>query len=220
MEPAQLPVLDCQRYDGAENTAGQQRRCAAHFRQLAPKAPYFHCASHDLNLAPSKACNMIAIQCMVDIIKTLGLLFKHSPTKQALLEQCVESFNSGAMENGIKTIYLRKVKFLCRTRWVEQHTSILDLCILLGCIIPCLELIRQNYDENRKWDRKSITEANALLQNIYSSPFLVTLSCVQFLFGFTSIVAKLLHSQIMNVVKDTLKAFTILIRAEGHGSSR
>ena len=70
-----------------------------------------------------------------------------------------------------------------------------------------MELIRQNYDENRKWDRKSITEANALLQNISSSPFLVSLSCAQFLFRFTSIVAKLLHSQIMNVVKDTLKAF-------------
>ena len=36
------------------------------------------------------------------------------------------------MENGIKTIYLRKVKLLCDTRRVEQHTSIFDFCTLFG----------------------------------------------------------------------------------------
>ena len=64
-----------------------------------------------------------------------------------------------------------------------------------------MEVIRQDDVEGRKWDRKSVTEANGLLQNIYSSSFLVTLSYTQFLLGFTSISAKLLQIQIMSVIK-------------------
>ena len=36
---------------------------------------------------------------MLNVVKTVGIL----------LEECVESFNRGAVENGIKTIYLRKI---------------------------------------------------------------------------------------------------------------
>ena len=152
LESAQLPVSDCraQKYDGARNMAGQQRGCAARFQRLAPKAPYFHCASHYLNLALSKACDISDIQCMLNVIKTMGILFKYSRKKQVLLEECVESFNRGAVENGTKTMYLRKVQLLCDTRWVERHTSIFDFCTLFGVKIYCLEIITQNDDESRK----------------------------------------------------------------------
>ena len=53
------------------------------------------------------------------VIKTVHILFKYSPKKHILLEKCVESFNRGPVENGIKTIYLRKVKLLSNKRWVE-----------------------------------------------------------------------------------------------------
>ena len=59
LESAQLSVSDCraQTYDGAGNMAGQQRGCASQFQRLAPKAPYFHCAFHDLKL--SKAAILV-----------------------------------------------------------------------------------------------------------------------------------------------------------------
>ena len=85
--------------------ADQQKGCVARFQRLAPKAPYFHCASHDLNLVLSKACDISNIQCMLNVIKTVGILFKYSPKKQVLLEECVESFNRGAVENVTKTIH-------------------------------------------------------------------------------------------------------------------
>ena len=173
----------------------------ARFRRLAPKAPYFHCVSHDLNLALSEACNISDIQCMFNVVKTVGFLFTYSPKKQVLLEECVESFNIDTVKNGI-TIYLRKLKLLCDTRWMERHSSIFDFCNLFGVIIYCLEIITQkNDDGSRKWDRKSITEADGLLHIICSSSFLVALNCAQFLFGFTSNVAKLLQSQTMYVIK-------------------
>ena len=84
LESAQVSVSDCraQTYDGAGNMAGQQRGSAAAFQWIAPKAPYFRCASHDLNLALSKACNISDIQCMLNFVKTVGILFKYSPKKQ------------------------------------------------------------------------------------------------------------------------------------------
>ena len=67
---------------------------------------------------------------MLNVIKTVGIFFKYSPKKQVLLEECVESFNRGALEKGIETIYLRKVKLLCDTRRIERHTSFL---VALNC---------------------------------------------------------------------------------------
>ena len=151
------------------------------FSGLLPKHP-FHFASHDLNLALSKACDINDIQCMLNVIKTVGILFKYSPKKQVSLDECVESSNRGAVENGTKTIYLRKAKLLCDTRWVERHTSIFYFCSLLGVIIYCLDIITQNDDESRKWDLKSITEADDLLHIMCSSSILVALNCAQILF--------------------------------------
>ena len=105
------------------------------------------------------------------------------------------------MENGTKTMYLRKVKLLCDSRWVERHTSIFDFCTSFGVIIYCLEIITQNDDESRKWDRKSITEADDLVHILCSSSFLVALNCAQLLFGFTCNIAKFLLSQTMDVIK-------------------
>ena len=91
LESAQLLVSDCraQTYDCARNMAAQQRGCAARFQRLASKALYFHCASHDLNLPLSKACDISDIQCILNDIKTVGILFKYSPEKQVLQEECV-----------------------------------------------------------------------------------------------------------------------------------
>ena len=54
------------------------------------------------------------------------------------------------MENGIKTIYFRKIKLLCDTRWVERHTSSFGFCILFAIIIHCLKIITQNDNARRK----------------------------------------------------------------------
>ena len=147
LESAQYSVSNCyaQTYDGAGNIAGQQRVCAARFRWLAPKAPYFHCAPHDLNLALSKACDISDILCMLNVIKTVAILFKYFPKKQVLLEERVESFNRGAVENGTKTI---KVKLLYDARLVERHTSVFDFCTLFGVAIYFPEIITQNDDKN------------------------------------------------------------------------
>ena len=86
LESAQLSVSDCpaQTYGGAGNMAGEQRGCTVRLQWLAPKAPYFHCGSHNLNLALSKACDISDIQCMLNVIKTVDILFRYSPKKASI----------------------------------------------------------------------------------------------------------------------------------------
>ena len=53
------------------------------FQQLALKAPYFYSASHDLNLVLYKISD---VQCMLHVMKTVGVLFEYFPKKKILLE--------------------------------------------------------------------------------------------------------------------------------------
>ena len=39
------------KHDGAGNMSGKIRGCATRFQEVSSGAPYFHCASHSLNLA-------------------------------------------------------------------------------------------------------------------------------------------------------------------------
>ena len=93
-KPAQLPVSDywAETYNGAKNTAGQKRGCTSCFQQLALKAPYIPCASHDLKLGLSKACSISDMQYMVDIMRTVGVLCNYSSTEDYVTTAMYWSF--------------------------------------------------------------------------------------------------------------------------------
>ena len=61
----------CQTYDGAGNMAGKQRGAANQFQLKTGnmKATYFHCASHQLNLAFSKASKIRKIYHVVCLMQ-------------------------------------------------------------------------------------------------------------------------------------------------------
>ena len=59
-----------------------------------------------------------------------------------------------------------------------------------------MEITRQNDDESRQGERKSVTEANGLLLNVWSSSFVVALNCAQ----ITSTVDKVLQRQTIDVI--------------------
>ncbi len=60
-----------QTYDGAGNMDGRQKGCAKLFQVVAQRALYFHCASHELNLALCHACKVPEIQSMVCTLHSL-----------------------------------------------------------------------------------------------------------------------------------------------------
>ena len=110
-----LQPEDCraQTYDGAGNMAGNQKGCASRFLKISPCAPYCHCASHELNLALSKACKIPEIHCMLCTFKSFGIFYKYSPKRQRCFEKAIDSVNEDIMSTGGETIKKIKIEATC-----------------------------------------------------------------------------------------------------------
>ena len=71
-----------QAFDGAGAMSGHLNGCQAKFKEHVPEATYFHCASHQLNLALTKTCSVKPVQCMLADLQALWIFFKYSPKCQ------------------------------------------------------------------------------------------------------------------------------------------
>ena len=200
-----------QGYDGAGNGAmsGAFNGCQAHFIREVPQATYYHCRSHQLNLALSKACTVVEIHRMVDSLKTAGLFFKYSPKRQHLLETCIDRANEKRRKEKQKEIKRKKFKLLCETRWVERHTALEDFHELYEPIKNCLARIAapqvmEDEPGGIKWDTISSTEAAGLLNVLQSSEFLIAFYTCHYFFAYTyKDVARMLQGE----SKDVLAAY-------------
>ena len=67
-----MKVCRGQGYDGAAAISGAFNGRQAHFIREVPQATYYHCSSHQLNLALSKACTVDEIHRMVDSLNPLS----------------------------------------------------------------------------------------------------------------------------------------------------
>ena len=105
-----------QTYDGASNMAGHLNGCSALFKAKFPRATYYHCASHELNLALSKTARVAEISCMLSTLTSIGLFFKYSPKRQRYLEESITEYNKELKELGRKEIHKTKIKTMCQTR--------------------------------------------------------------------------------------------------------
>ena len=96
---------------------------------------------------------------MVSTMQVLGIFFKYSPKRQRKLEEAIaEADKEGCLK--------KKIKPLCKTRWVEKHTAFDDLNQLYNQLLHCLESIQSNSDPNNQFDPKSTTEAAGLLKQL------------------------------------------------------
>ena len=159
--------------------SGHPNGCQAKFREFVPEARYFHCASHQLNLALTKACAVKFVQCMLSDLQALQVFFKYSPKRQRCLETCTAVLNLDRKQNGKSEICSLKLKLLSVTRWVGRHTAISDFIKIYEAIIYCLEVIcgrspvpsidqqseaaMAHPEEINTFDAKSVTKANGLL---------------------------------------------------------
>ena len=122
------------------------------FREVVPKALYFHCSTHKLNLVLSEASSVSSIHCMLSDLKSLEFFFKYSPKRQRYLERSVELLNSKRTATHEPLIPKLKLKLLCETRWVERHTALNDFKLLYDAVVYTLECICTNIDKD--WDAK------------------------------------------------------------------
>ena len=85
-----LRDLRGQCYDGSANMSGARSGCRAIIKQSAPKALYFHCAAHQLNLAVVAACKIQASRSPESTIGEIARFFAFSAKRQRLLDKGLE----------------------------------------------------------------------------------------------------------------------------------
>ena len=186
-----------QMYDGAGNMAGQLRGCASRFLKEVPQATYYHCASHQLNLAISKTTKVNEIQSMLSVLTSVGLFYKYSPKRQRQLEVSLETYNS-QLQNTTGAIKKSKLKTMCQTRWIEQHTCMEDFDDMYTALCMCLNDITGNSDG--KWDGKAVTEAQGLRHSISTPGFISAFKVNLHVFGFTKPLSILLQGSTMDII--------------------
>ncbi|CAG2241984.1 unnamed protein product [Mytilus edulis] len=199
-----LSMKNCrsQSYDGAGNMSGKYNGCAARIKRLYPRAEYYYCMNHDLNLAVSKSCKVPEMQIMIESTKQLGIFFKYSPKRQNTLETSLTAVNNQRQQDGCTLIKCYKLKTLCETRWVERHTTLQNISHIYEAIVHCLTAITsRNTDCN--WDTKSVTEASGLLMHITNSKWIVAINVYLHFSGYLRTLSVLLQGP----TEDILSAF-------------
>jgi hypothetical protein len=193
-----LDTQDCraQTYDGAGCMAGHLNGCAANFMKQAPKAIFYHCASHDLNLVLTHSCKLPEIHCMLTTVKQVGLFFKYSCKKQRHLEMSIKSANASKPKE--EKTKLQKVKVLCETRWVERHTNLEHFQELYEPMLDCLDAIGTN--EDGIWDTKGMVEARGLHTAVLSAKLIAAFQTNLYFGGFTKALSILLQGSSQDIL--------------------
>lgn len=173
----ELPVADMrgQCYDGASSMAGSRAGCQALIQKECPKALYVHCSSHKLNLAIVSACKISAFKNTESYIGEISRFFAYSAKRQRLLDKAIESIESSTRA--------KKLKDVCRTRWVQRIDSYIVFEELLPAVHIALKaMVNSNaypeFGTNWAWDGETTTKARGFLYQLESSTFLV---CFQIL---------------------------------------
>lgn len=169
----QVEDLRGQGYDGGSNMAGKYKGLQARIMQLNQKAIYFHCAAHCLSLCIVKACAVHSIRNMYGTMRELALFFTLSPKRQRHLERILD---------GCDVTRKQKLVDLCRTRWIETHSSFETLTDLFVYVHQCLTDMETGDSE---WDSDTLTKCRGLRVAISSSGFLVsfvtTRNCLRYI---------------------------------------
>eukprot|EP00057_Strongylocentrotus_purpuratus_P005147 XP_003730316.1 PREDICTED: 52 kDa repressor of the inhibitor of the protein kinase-like [Strongylocentrotus purpuratus] len=160
-----------QAYDGASAMSSSNVGTQAQIKAQNPLALYTHCRSHVLNLAVAGSCKVQALRNVIGIINELYLFFQLSPKRQRYLEFVLQVY---APEQKVK-----KLKGLCKTRWVERHDCLETLVLLYKYIVTCLHSMvtpglypllttapeESGEDENYEdwdWNRETLVKAEGL----------------------------------------------------------
>lgn len=192
-----LADMHGQCYDGASNMSGARSGVMAVVQQEAPKALYYHCASHRLNLSVVSACSIQAFKNVESYVGEIARFFKSSAKRQRLLDRSIEACDSSPNA--------KKLKDACHTRWVERINSYVVFLELLPALHLCLEAIvhpetHPELGTDWTWDGETVTKANGFLFQLQSSLFLVAFQILLQVFQILQGLTIKLQSRAVDVV--------------------
>ena len=117
---------------------------------------------------------------MMGTIDKVFFFYAAHPKRQKALEKAIEDTQPESS--------IRKVKDLCRTRWVQRIHALQSFMILHPSIVACMEDICG--EGSSEWSTDALTDARALLLSITTTEFLsalvITNSCLSYLTALTS----------------------------------
>ncbi len=186
----QLHLLCGQAYDGAGAMAGKSKGAASRILSKYPKALYTHCAAHRLNLCVMKCCSIMEVSNMMQTADTISRFFSNSPKRQLALEEWID--------NVLPDENRKKLKELCRTRWVERHEAFEVFLDLFLPTFSCLEAIAHS---TSNWNRETRTDAQSLLLALSQFPFMVSLVLSQKILAYTKGLSVKLQGRYVDVVR-------------------
>ncbi len=199
LERLSLDTKNCvaQTVDGAGNMSGGVQGCTARFQEENPNAQYFHCGSHNLNLALCDSCkDSIPIRDMLSSVKESGKFIRKSAKRTTFLAEKVKEVN----ENLPKESQLPKSKLAVFTeqRWVERHVVLADVKIIYVPLLMCL----RDITTANGWDtRTAVIPAAGLVAKLTSPDFIVALQVASQLLGYTKQLSILLQGEQMDIIK-------------------
>ena len=183
-----------QAYDGAGNMSGKTNGAAAIIASQFPLALYLYCSSHSLNLSVVKSLEDASIRNMIGIVNRVSIFFSAHPKRQRKLEEAIETTQPESS--------VRKLKDLCRTRWIERIDALDRFQELHPSIVACMDSISS--EGSRKWSPDSLTDSCALLLAITTTDFLSALvisnACLKYLLALTR--------SLQAEAKDIIQAFS------------
>jgi len=187
-----------QAYDGAGAMAGARRGVAARILDKYPKAGFVHCASHVLNLCVLKSASIAEVRNVMDVVTSVANFFNHSPKRQVTLDKFITEFHHRDAESSKR----RKLKDLCKTRFVERHDAFEVFVELYESTVHCLEEIVDPTVENA-WNKETVSDARSHLRALTEFKFLTTLCITKNILAYT----KGLSVQLQGKWQDIIRAY-------------
>ena len=187
----QLPALQLrgQTYDGAGAMAGKKKGAATRILELYPKALYTHCAAHVLNLCIVKSCSIPDIRNTMDAADSISRFFAYSPKRQLCLEKAIHDMSEGE--------HRKRLKSVCKTRWVERHEAFETFLDFFQPLVHCLEEIR----DSTGWNQESRKDAQSHLLCLTRFSFIFSLVVTKEVLGFSKALSIKLQGRYVDIVK-------------------
>ena len=136
-----------QAYDGAGNMTGAKSGVSIRIRENYPKALYFHCSSHRLNLCVASSSSIRGVKNMMDAIRKASEIFHFSTKKKELLRETIREL----MPEDRRSTLLN----VCRTRWLQRIDGLHRVQEMIDPILTTLDLISTNHDESYSREARS-----------------------------------------------------------------
>jgi hypothetical protein len=203
LEQLQIPLHFCRcvNFDGASNMSGRLNGLQARICRLVPKAIYFHCAAHRLNLVVVSACH--SVKEAVNFFGTVQAAYNFiacAPTRLAVYEEAWKELEE------LRDKRMLTLKSLCEVRWGCQRRALRVFSIGYPAMMYSV-----NTSLETMTDAKAMATGRGIASQLMTFEFAFCLQLFQPLLEMTGICSDMFSAedldlcQMLRIVENLLK---------------